>query len=173
MGAVVRGCHTLHMYEREAQASRCGLLTPRQDNDTWAGFLLAGLLTLASSYILKPMIPGGTCENGITVLFSAAGFLHIWKVVMRSLPKSGLVGITVCVFPILLFRFLYSFTLSSMACLYANMPNVPSPFMRGADFLVANVMLSSILPARHRAVKLFQSTEVNASKAWYCGGRSL
>lgn len=48
-----------------------------------------------------------------------------------------------------------------------------SPFMRGADFLVANVMLSSILPARHRAVKLFQSTEVNASKAWYCGGRSL
>ncbi len=114
------------------------------------------------------MIPGGTCENGITVLFSAAGFLHIWKVVMRSLRKSGLDGITVCVFPILLFRvfcFLYSFTLSSMACLYANMPNVPSPFMRGADFLVANVMLSSMLPARHQAVKLFQSTEVNASKA--------
>ncbi len=77
-------------------------------------------------------------------------------------------------FPHLTFPcFLYSFTLLSMACLYANMPNVPSPFMRGADFLVANVMLSSMLPARHQAVKLFQSTEVNASKAWYCGGRSL
>lgn len=85
------------------------------------------------------MIPGGTCENGITVLFSAAGFLHIWKVVMRSLRKSGLGGITVYVFP-LLFRFfcfvlfLYGFRLSSMACLYANMPNVPFAIYEGSWF---------------------------------------
>lgn len=69
------------------------------------------------------MIPGGTCENGITVLFSAAGFLHIWIVVMRSLRKSGLDGITVCVFPILLFRVfvqLYAFIYGLFVCKHAK-----------------------------------------------------
>lgn len=73
------------------------------------------------------MIPGGTCENGITVLFSAAGFLHIWKVVMRS----GLDGITVCVFygfPPILLEFLlllfflpfYAFICSLFVCKHAK-----------------------------------------------------
>lgn len=49
----------------------------------------------------------------------------------------------------------------------------PPTFMSAADFVVANVMSSSILPARHQAVKLFQSSEVNASKPWYFARWSL
>lgn len=85
------------------------------------------------------MIPGGTCENGITVLFSATGFLHIWKVVMRRLRKKWPWRYYSLCFPpyysdFLVLLFLYGFMLSSMACLYANMPNVPFAIYEGSWF---------------------------------------
>lgn len=114
------------------------------------------------------MIPGGTCENGITVLFSVAGVLHIWIVDKNWSEKHPWLYYTSFFFFLPCSsnkNSLYGFLLSSVACLYANMPNVPVPFMKEADFLVANVMFSSILPARRRAVKLFQSAEVNSGEA--------
>lgn len=113
--------------------------------------------------ILKYMISGGTSKNGTPfTIFST------W------LQKSWILdNITAYMFVIFLSAkyFILLYLRPWPVCMHTHQM-FPPTFMSAADFVVANVMFSSILPARHQAVKLFQSSEVNASKPQYFARRS-
>lgn len=118
-------------------------------------------LSLASTYILKHMISCGTCENGITfTIFSTR--LSEAAVLKR---QKQLDNIAAYIFELLFqTNFILLYLHLWPVCMHIHQI-FPPTFMSTADFVVANVMLSSILTARHQAVKLFQSSELNASKA--------
>lgn len=153
--ALVGGCHILHIYRDRIWASLYSLLTPHQDNDTWKCFLLAVSLTICIKLalcILKHMISGGTSKNGIRFAIFSTG-LQYYSLYFYIIFLSAK-------------RFVLLFLRPWPVCMHTHQM-FPPTFMSAADFVVANVMFSSILPARHQAVKLFQSSEVNASKPRY------